>query len=93
MIMNKKKYFFLVMAALSMGSAMTSCTDDDDNGGSNTPVIEADYIGKAVGNFTAEEWYAGGDKGTTMNVTQGCYEDETPSVTEMGLTEAFNRGE
>lgn len=93
MIMKKKKYFFLVMAALSMGSAMTSCTDDDDNGGNNTPVIEADYIGKAVGNFTAEEWYAGGDKGTTMNVTQGCYEDETPSVTEMGLTEAFNRGE
>ena len=93
MIMNKKKYFFLVMAALSMGSAMTSCTDDDDNSGSDAPVIEADYIGKAVGNFTAEEWYAGGDKGTTMNVTQGCYEDETPSVTEMGLTEAFNRGE
>ena len=92
MHMNKKLQF-LVMAALFMGSAMTSCTDDDDNGGGNTSSIESDFIGKAVGNFTAEEWFVGGEKGTTMNVTQGCYEDETPAVTEMGLTEAFNRGE
>ena len=93
MNMNKKMQF-LVMAALFTGSAMTSCTDDDDNsGGSSSTTIESDFIGKAVGNFTAEEWFVGGEKGTTMNVTQGCYEDETPAVTEMGLMEAFNRGE
>ena len=88
------------MAALIVGSAMTSCTDDDstsDNNGSGSasvkPVDDESYIGKAVGNFSAEEWFVGGEKGTTMNVTQGCYEDETPAVTEMGLSEAFNRGE
>ena len=83
------------MAALFMGVALTACKDDDEPA-SQEPEPSTDeeqYIGKAVGNFSAEEWLTGGEKGTTMNVTQGCYEDETPAVTEMGLTEAFNRGE
>ena len=82
------------MAAL-MGFAITSCTDDESSGGNNssTPQDESEFIGKAVGNFSAEEWFVGGQLGTTQNVTQGCYEDETPAVTNMGLTEAFNRGE
>ena len=86
---------FLIMAALFMGVALTACKDDDEPA-SQEPEPSTDeeqYIGKAVGNFSAEEWLTGGEKGTTMNVTQGCYEDETPAVTEMGLTEAFNRGE
>ena len=53
---------------------------------------DAKYVGQAVGNFTAEEWYPGGDLGTTLNVTEGCYEDETPAVTAQGLTRAFNHG-
>ncbi|MBQ9474818.1 MAG: hypothetical protein IJU69_00990 [Bacteroidales bacterium] len=60
-----------------------------------TPSEESDakYVGKAVGNFTAEEWYPGGELGTTLNVTEGCYEDEAPAVTSQGLTEQFNHGE
>ncbi len=54
---------------------------------------DANYVGKAVGNFTAEEWYPGGLLGTTMNVTEGCYEDEAPAVTEQGLISSFNHGE
>ena len=54
---------------------------------------DAKYIGQAVGNFSADEWYPGGRLGTTDNVTEGCYEDETPAVTEMGLSRAFNLGE
>ena len=54
---------------------------------------DAKYVGQAVGNFTADEWYPGGRLGTTDNVTEGCYEDETPAVTEMGLSRAFNLGE
>ena len=91
-MIKSKNYHFLVMAALLMGSAMTSCSDDSTEM-SDEEWAEARHMGKAVGNFTAEEWYAGGELGTTMNVTQGCYEDETPAVTQMGLTEAFNRGE
>ena len=60
-----------------------------------TPSEESDakYVGKAVGNFTAEEWYPGGELGTTLNVTEGCYEDEAPAVTNQGLSEQFNHGE
>ena len=88
-----KKTGLLILAAV-MGLSFASCTDDDDKGGTEpTSADDENYIGKAVGNFSAEEWYAGGLLGTTMNVTAGCYEDETPAVTQMGLTDAFNRGE
>ena len=45
---------------------LTACSDDDDNAnglGSLTPDEQA--FGKATGNFTAEEWYPGGQLGTT----------------------------
>lgn len=73
-----------------------SCSDSDEpiaDNGQSTTVIEADYIGKAVGNFSADEWYPGGKLGTTDNVTAGCYEDEAPAVNEQGLLTAFNLGE
>ena len=54
---------------------------------------DAKYVGQAVGNFSASEWYPGGELGTTDNVTAGCYEDETPSVKRQGLMMAFNLGE
>ena len=47
-------------------SLLTACSDHDDdaNGlGSLTPDEQA--FGKATGNFTAEEWYPGGQLGTT----------------------------
>ena len=81
----------LVMAAVAVVAA-AACdrkTDVPD------PSRESDakYVGQAVGNFTAEEWYPGGQLGTTVNITEGCYEDETPAVTEQGLTTQFNHGE
>ena len=64
------------------------------NGREPVKTIESDakYVGKAVGNFTAEEWYSGGKLGTTLNVSEGCYEDETPAVDEQGLLTKFNMG-
>ena len=54
---------------------------------------DANYIGQAVGNFTADEWYPGGRLGTTLNVADDSYEDEAPAVTEQGLSRAFTHGE
>ena len=82
-----------LIIALCMGLALVSCSDDDSSTSDVTWTDDTNFVGKDVGNFTAEEWFVGGEKGTTMNVTQGCYEDESPAVTEMGLSEAFNRGE
>ena len=75
--------------------SLAACSDDEaapaDSTGGN--VDDVSYIGKAVGNFSADEWYPGGQLGTTLNVSSGCYEDETPATTNAGLTNDFNRGE
>ena len=71
------------------------CTDGNSGIKENVNTREPDakYVGQAVGNFSASEWYPGGELGTTTNVTAGCYEDETPSVVNQGLMTAFNMGE
>ena len=54
---------------------------------------DAKYVGQQVGNFSADEWYPAGRLGTTLNVTEGSYEDETPATVQQGLMTAFNLGE
>lgn len=85
-------HVFMLSACLCL--AFTACSDDDISTSApseNTGDIE--YVGKAVGNFSADEWYPGGHLGTTDNVTAGCYEDETQAVTDLGLMDEFNLGE
>lgn len=80
-------------AAVVSLTGLASCTDDDKPSEKTASVVDTQYIGQAVGNFSADEWYPGGRLGTTENVTAGCYEDETPAVEEQGLLRAFNHGE
>ncbi len=72
--------------------ALVAC--DRSNNSASTPAAVPDtkYIGQAVGNFSADEWYPGGELGTTLNVTAGCYEDETPATTNMGFSQKFQHG-
>ena len=72
--------------------ALAACRENGD-GPSLKREPDAKYVGQAVGNFEASEWYPGGELGTTDNVTEGCYEDETPSVIAQGLEMEFNLGE
>ncbi len=76
------------MAAVTLAA----CRENGD-GPSLKREPDAKYVGQAVGNFEASEWYPGGELGTTDNVTEGCYEDETPSVLAQGLETEFNLGE
>ena len=76
-----------------MASMAVLACNNDNKGEQPSPEGESKYIGKAVGNFEASEWYPGGQLGTTDNVLAGCYEDETPAVTAQGLTTEFNHGE
>lgn len=71
-----------------------SCSDNS-NDTDKTDIVETDanYVGKDVGNFTADEWYPAGKLGTTDNTSTNSYEDETPSVTQNGYTAAFKDGE
>ena len=84
-----KKALFLLGVAL----VLAACNHDDKGGSASAKESDAKYVGQAVGNFTAAEWYPGGQLGTTDNIAPGCYEDETPAVTAQGLSTAFNIGE
>lgn len=91
--MNLRKGTSLLLVSGMLGMSLLSCSDDDNINPSAGNTDDVSFVGKAVGNFEASEWYPGGELGTTDNVTAGCYEDETPAVTQMGLTDHFNRGE
>lgn len=73
--------------------SLAACKDDNPGADNYTPTDDYTYVGKAVGNFSADEWYPGGKLGTTENISPGCYEDETPAVTNQGLIDEFNLGE
>lgn len=86
--MDRKAVVLLALAAFFA----TACNiNGDDPFSKREP--DAKYVGQTVGNFDASEWYPGGAMGTTDNVTEGCYQDETPAVTAQGLEQAFNLGE
>ena len=88
----KKNYAWMSMA-LAMALVSVSCSDDDKK---DLEIVETDanYVGKEVGNFSADEWYPGGELGTTENTSGNCYSDETPAVTNnKALTDAFFQGE
>ena len=91
-----RKYFCLVSLLLCTATAFVACSDDDNNSStSGNTQLEPDgnYVGKAVGNFSAEEWAPGGELGTTNNVSSNCYEDNTPAVEQQGLIDNFNEGD
>ena len=88
--MDCKAIRFVVMLIAAV--TLAACRENGD-GPSLKREPDAKYVGQAVGNFEASEWYPGGELGTTDNVTEGCYEDETPSVLAQGLETEFNLGE
>lgn len=86
----KKTPLILIGCAVLMGLA--ACSDDNNTAAVIQPSDDI-FVGQPVGNFTAEEWYPGGELGTTDNVSSASYEDETPAVTMMGKSANFKSGE
>ncbi len=85
---------YLLMICLLSGLSLASCSDKDDNNEITTnDQEEYKYIGKQIGNFAEEEWYPGGELGTTMNTAASCYEDETQAIQNADLIDAFKHGE
>ena len=83
---------------LSVASAMafpllTACSDSDENQGLGELTPAEDVFGKANDVFSAEEWYPGGQLGTTEKAS---YSADAPAVDLIpggnGLSD-FNTGE
>ena len=88
MIQLSKQTLFGLLACNCM---LTACSDSNDNTqdlGTLTPTEEV--FGKAVGNFTAAEWYPGGELGTTEKAS---YSAITPAAEQAGMDADFNVGE
>ena len=94
--MNIFKKTNLLMVSALLTASLVAC-GEDENGLDPyaTDITEDDYkyVGQAIGNFKAEEWYPGGELGTTENTTASCYEDETEAIANADLLSAFKRGE
>ena len=88
--MKVKNISKLVVAGLLSVPMLTACHDDDNvDLGSLTP--ESNAFGKANDTFTAEEWYPGGQLGTTEKAS---YSAAAPAVENIvGMEEDFNTGE
>ena len=88
--MKVKNISKLVVAGLLSMPMLTACHDDDNvDLGSLTP--ESNAFGKANDTFTAEEWYPGGQLGTTEKAS---YSAAAPAVENIvGMEEDFNTGE
>ena len=82
--MIQKMNFGKLLLLGTMMLAVTACSDDDNI----KPYNPNENIGKNVGNFSAAEWYPGGEKGTTSN-EEGCYSNPSPEIEEAGLYQTF----
>ena len=81
----------MMCAALLMSAALVSCTDDDTASSLGPLVPEEETFGKANDVFSAEEWFPGGELGTTEKAS---YSAPAPAVENIaGMEDDFNTGE
>ena len=80
--------FYIAAAAMLL---LVSCSDDDSISGMGDLTPDEEVFGKANDVFTADEWYPGGQLGTT---TKASYSAPAPVVEETsGMEQDFNVGE
>ena len=86
---------FKSVSKIMLGMAvitMTACSDDSTTAGIGDLTPEESAFGKANDVFTAEEWYPGGQLGTTEKAS---YSAPAPALTDVnnGMEQDFNVGE
>jgi len=87
--MNKQSCLFIM--SMLAASVLSACSDSSDSMSGLGPLTpDEEVFGKATGNFTAEEWYPGGELGTTEKAS---YSAITPAAEQAGMEEDFNTGE
>ncbi|MBQ4022114.1 MAG: hypothetical protein II613_06150, partial [Bacteroidales bacterium] len=63
---------YLRYAALTLSVVLLAACNPKDEPLPEKNEPDTKYVGQAVGNFSADEWFPGGQLGTTTNVTDGC---------------------
>ena len=77
--------------ALLLATLLMACSDDDDSAGLGTLTPAEEAFGKANDVFTADEWYPGGQLGTTLKAS---YSAPAPAVENIaGMENDFTTGE
>ncbi len=80
----------VVCFGMLSAAGLTACSDNNDFADLGPLTPEEQAFGKATGNFTAEEWYPGGELGTTEKAS---YSAITPAAIAAGMEDDFNTGE
>ena len=82
----------LWMACCVTATCLMACSDDEQANPSLGSLVEVNpALGQANEVFSAEEWYPGGELGTTENAS---YSAAAPAVLNVaGMEESFNKGE
>ena len=90
-MLNKSKLSSIVCFGMLSATIVTACSDNDDSLTELGQLVpDEQSFGKATGNFTAEEWYPGGQLGTTEKAS---YSAITPAAQAAGMEDDFNTGE
>ena len=90
--MKRIRLKWLFIGATLAYTLFASCSKDDEV---DIAYDKDDYkyVGQAIGNMSADEWYPGGRLGTTDNTSSTCYQDQSPAIDAADLVEAFLKGE
>ena len=74
---NFRRLLMLSVASAMAFPLLTACSDSDENQGLGELTPAEDVFGKANDVFSAEEWYPGGQLGTTEKAS---YSADAPAV-------------
>lgn len=92
----KMTHFWLMATAVALAiPTLTACSNDDNSTAQSYNdlgelTMGEDFFGKDTGNFTASEWYPGGDIGTTM---QKAYSVNTADIdADNAMMTSFDKG-
>ena len=86
--MKRIRLKWLLIGATLAYTLFASCSKDDEVD-ITYDKDDYKYVGQAIGNMSADEWYPGGRLGTTDNTSSTCYQDQSPAIDAADLVEAF----
>ena len=89
-MVNNLKLKTMICFGMLSAAGLTACSDNKELSDLGQLTPEEQTFGKATGNFTAEEWYPGGQLGTTEKAS---YSAITPAAQAAGMEDDFNTGE